>query len=508
MLVFKAMNSGILKGYKCIEKIKADALIVPVFEGSKDALSSDILRTFTNQIKALFDSGEFVGKETEVSLMHISDASFKRVVFVGLGKGSKYQEAVTGIDLPFPYMAQERLRRAGGKAFRFVKEKGFERIAVAAEHLAGLRGTTHLPLYYFLEGGLLSIYDFTAFKNKDEGKEIRDVHVIDEAHGDYIGLLSSVTASSKMARDLINSPSNHVTPTFLYETARSMENRYLKVHLLSEKELLKEGMNGFLAVARGSSEPHRFFVMEYKRTKTTPIALIGKAITFDSGGISIKPSEGMEKMKYDMAGGAAVLALIKALSTLDFRGHIIAIIPATENMPDGKAYKPGDVIKMMNGKNVEIISTDAEGRMTLADAITYAIKYYKPSAIIDIATLTGACAMTFGGEYIGMMGNNQRLMDKLIHSGNEVYERVWSMPLCDEYGEYIKGEAGDLKNSGGRKGAMLTAGYFLKEFAGDTPWLHLDIASTAWIEKDRPYMTKGASASGMRLLLDFLMRYV
>ncbi len=498
-----------LKGYKRPQEIKSDVLIVPVFEGSREVLSNAILSPHDKRLLIPFESREFKGKEAEMSLVHVPESSFNRVLFIGLGDYQKYiKKDSPGFDTPNPFWAQERLRRMGGKAFRFLKDKGFKTLLLIAEPLKALSDTTYPPLYYFIEGGLLACYDFTEFKEKRYDKAgIKEVFIVDEAFEKYIKLLQVITDSSKLAKDLINSPSNHVTPTFLYEKARSIANGPLKVRLVSEKELLKHGMNGFLAVAKGSGEPHRFIIMEYKNTKGAPIVIIGKSITFDSGGISIKPSEGMEKMKYDMAGGACVLALMSVLSALGLKCNVIGILPATENMPDAKAYKPGDVVKMMNGKTVEIISTDAEGRMTIADAITYAIKYYKPRAIIDIATLTGACALTFANEFIGMMGNNKELIEQLTQSGQETFERVWHMPLCEEYGEYIKGEAADLKNSGGRNGAMLTAGLFLSEFAAQTPWVHLDIASTAWIDKDKPYLPKGASASGLRLLLDFLLRY-
>jgi leucyl aminopeptidase len=498
-----------LKGYKRLQEIESDVLIVPVFEDSRAILSSEGLRDYAKQIEPLFKSGEFCGKEGELSLIHIPKSTFKRLLLVGLGNQARYQGLKPSpTEIAHPFWAQERLRRMGGKAFRFIKEKGFSAIALNAQHFEPIKDATYPPLYYFAEGGLLSVYEFTAFKgDKDKRYEIKGLTIIDESFERYIKLLRAIADSSRLARDLINSPSNHVTPTFLYETANSLANKHLKVRLLSEKELLKEGMNGFLAVAKGSGEPHRFIVLEYKNAKTSPIVIIGKSITFDSGGISIKPSEGMEKMKYDMAGGACVLALMSVLSHLGPNVSVVAMLPATENMPDAKAYKPGDVIKMMNGKTVEIVSTDAEGRMTLADAISYGIKHYNPRAIIDIATLTGACALTFGNEFIGMMGNNLELIGQLTRSGEETYERVWHMPLCEEYCEYIKGEAADLKNSGGRNGAMLTAGYFLSEFVGTTPWVHLDIASTAWIDKDKPYLSKGASASGLRLLMDFLIRY-
>ncbi|MDP3047853.1 MAG: hypothetical protein Q8N12_00275, partial [Thermodesulfovibrionales bacterium] len=234
-----------------------------------------------------------------------------------------------------------------------------------------------------------------------------------------------------------------------------------------------------------------------------PLALIGKSITFDSGGISLKPSDGMEKMKYDMAGGAAVLGVLKAASALKLPVNLIGILPATENLPGGSATKPGDVAVTISGKTVEIINTDAEGRLILADAIGYA-KRFKPRAIIDIATLTGACSVALGNEAIAMMGNDRKLLDKIKKSADNTYERVWEMPLFDEYKEYLKSDIADIKNTGGKNGSLVTAAYFLYEFAEKTPWVHLDIAGTAWVEKDKPYIPKGASGIGVRLIMDLI----
>ena len=262
-------------------------------------------------------------------------------------------------------------------------------------------------------------------------------------------------------------------------------------------------MGAYSSVAKGSAQPPKFIVLEYRGAKGPPVVLIGKSITFDSGGISLKPAEGMEKMKYDMAGGAAVLGVFKALSESKLPVRVVGILPATENLIGASAARPGDVVRTITGKTVEIISTDAEGRMTLVDALGYA-RRFKPKAVIDIATLTGACVIALGNAAIAMMGNDHGLLDKLIVSGNNVYERVWEMPLFKEYKEYIESDVAVLKNTGGKSGALMSSAYFLSEFAGDIPWVHLDIAGTAWQEKERPYIPKGASGVGVRLILDLV----
>jgi len=264
-------------------------------------------------------------------------------------------------------------------------------------------------------------------------------------------------------------------------------------------------MGSYLSVSHGSDKPPKFIVLHYNGSKGPPLVLIGKSVTFDSGGLSIKPADGMEKMKYDMAGGAAVLGVMKAVSELKVPVNLVGILPATENLIGGSATRPGDVVRAINGKTIEIISTDAEGRMTLADAIGYAARF-KPRAIIDIATLTGACSIAFGNGAIAMMGNDRGLLAKFKESGDNIYERVWEMPLFEEYKEYLKSDIADLKNTGGKNGSLVSSAYFLYEFAGDVPWVHLDIAGTAWTEKEKPYIPKGASGIGVRLILNLIKR--
>jgi leucyl aminopeptidase len=297
-----------------------------------------------------------------------------------------------------------------------------------------------------------------------------------------------------------------MTPADLAKAALTLKKKNLAVTVLERKDIEKLGMFSYLSVAGGSNQPLKFILLEYKGSKKDAIVLIGKSITFDSGGLSIKPSDGMEKMKYDMAGGAAVLGIMKAVSELDLPVHLIGILPATENMLGGSASRPGDVVRAIDGKTIEIISTDAEGRMTLADAIGYATRY-KPKAIIDIATLTGACSIAFGNVVIAMMGNDNEMLERVKQSGDSVHERVWEMPLYEEYKEYIKSDIADLKNSGGRQGSLSASACFLHEFAGNTPWVHLDIAGTAYIDKDKPYVPKGATGIGVRLLFNLINNF-
>jgi leucyl aminopeptidase len=299
-----------------------------------------------------------------------------------------------------------------------------------------------------------------------------------------------------------------MTPSHLAKIAQSLKKPALSVKILEKKDAEKLGMGAYLSVAYGSHQSPKFIILHYKgkKGKSAPLIIIGKSITFDSGGLSLKPSHGLEKMKYDMAGGASVLGILKAACELKIPINLIGILPATENLPGGAAAKPGDVVKAIDGKTIEIISTDAEGRMTLADAIGYA-KRFQPKAIIDIATLTGACSIALGSEAIAMMGSNRHILDKLKESGNNTYERTWEMPLFEEYKENLKSVIADLKNTGGKRGSLVSSGMFLSEFAGNIPWVHLDIAGTSWVEKEKPYRPKGASGIGVRLLLDFIKKF-
>lgn len=473
--------------------IKADALVLPLFENDSIDIYSDIDSITGGFIRRVINSKEFTGKQNQTALLHIRNINSDRILLVGLGKQSD--------------ITTDRIRQAGGKAFSFLRDIGVKDIAVSSGifgHLPKNFKSQQKPLFYFMEGGLLSLYRFEKYKKSENNKEIKTAIILGTDKDIPLKWLQTSVSAVNFAKDLVNTPSNDMTPTVLSNVAKSISGKNIKVKVLEKKDIEKEGMGAYLSVSKGSAEPPKLIIVEYKGGKCEPLAFVGKSITFDSGGISLKPAEGMEKMKYDMSGGASVLAVIKAASELELPVNIVGILPAAENLPGGSASKPGDIVKTITGKTIEIINTDAEGRLALADAIGYAIKYYKPKAVIDIATLTGACSIALGNEAIAMMGNGDDLMEKLKMASEDTYERVWQMPLYEEYKDYIKSEAADIKNSGGKNGSLVTAGYFLKEFAGDTPWVHLDIAGTAWNDKDKPYIPKGATTIGVRLLLNFL----
>ncbi len=315
----------------------------------------------------------------------------------------------------------------------------------------------------------------------------------------------ALSEAIQTVRDLGNAPANVITPSELASRAEEVAKRIgVKCTVYGKREIERMKMGGLLAVNRGSAEEPRFVVMEYAPRKAKKhVALVGKGITFDSGGISIKPAEKMEEMKFDMCGAAAVIGIMEAAAKLALPVKLTGIFAATDNLPSGSAYKPGEIIMMMNGKTVEIVNTDAEGRMILADALHYASQL-KPDHILDYATLTGACVVALGSEAAGLFSNDDELAQKLIESGERVGERLWRLPAWDEYKELIRSEWADMKNSGGRWGGAITAAVFLKEFVDCPSWAHLDIAGTAYAESETPREARGANGAGLRVTIDFL----
>jgi leucyl aminopeptidase len=321
----------------------------------------------------------------------------------------------------------------------------------------------------------------------------------------------AVARGVAFARDLANGPANDVTPAVLGDEAQALGERLgLKVTVLDKAQLTEQGFGGMLAVGQGSANEPRFVVMEHGAAGEgrPTICLVGKGITFDTGGISIKPAEGMDNMKMDMGGAAAVFGAMHAVAELKLPLHVVGMVCAAENMPSSTAYRPGDILRTLSGKTIEVLNTDAEGRIVLADGLFYAQRY-NPTAIVDLATLTGAVMVALGPHAVGMMGTSQELADRLSRAGETSAERVWQLPLWDEYKEMMKSEIADLKNTGGRYGGAITAAGFLSAFVGDFPWVHLDIAGTAWVERPtRPYQSRGATGVGVRLLVELLQGYV
>ena len=456
-------------------------------------------------LRRVLQSGDFQGRRDETLVLYPSGPGGpERVLLVGVGKREDF--------------TVEALRRAVGVAIRQAERLRVREVTLSLGHLARL--SERMGAYHAartaVEGAILAAWDFTEFKTQEErdGETVslqrlvllaREAMEADEfARAAQYG---EVTARCEnLARQLASRPGNVATPSHLASVAEAIGREHgLKVTVLDRGAIEREGMQALLAVARGSEEEPRFIALEYRCPDVDgpPVVIIGKGVTFDSGGISIKPAERMEEMKYDMSGAAAVLGAMKGIAELALRVNVVGLIPATENLPSGRAMKPGDIIGSHLGKTIEVVNTDAEGRLILADALSYA-RRYEPKAILNAATLTGACVVALGHHAIGLMGNDGALIDEVRAAGQRVGERCWPLPLWDEYREQLKSEVADLKNSGGRWAGTITAGWFLKEFAGEVPWAHLDIAGTAYRDQAAPYLRKGATGVPTRLFIEWV----
>jgi leucyl aminopeptidase len=364
------------------------------------------------------------------------------------------------------------------------------------------------------EGAILGLYDFRRHITKSpEHSEIAELIILERdasrrkkvEQGCLKGKI--LAEATNLARDLVNEPPNYMTPSHMAGIAEQVaRSQGLDLTILERNQIEKEGMGAFLGVAQGSEQPPKLIILSYKGDKASSgvLGFVGKAITFDSGGISIKPSDAMKDMKGDMSGGAAAIAAMSAIAQLKPQINVTAIVPATENLPSGKALKPSDVLVAMNGKTIEVANTDAEGRLILADALSYAVKQ-GISTLIDVATLTGACQIALADICSGLFPNSQELADKVIKAGADAGERLWQMPMYEEYKELNKSDIADIKNTGGRYGGAITAAQFLSEFVGKTPWVHLDIAGTFTVDKEKGYLVKGATGVAVRTLVNLAL---
>jgi leucyl aminopeptidase len=474
------------------------ALVVGCFEKDHDApFLKGFDKALGGELMPLATEKSFAGKLNRTLMVHSLGRTVPgRLLLVGLGK----REEIT----------PDRLRQAAGIAIKGVRSAGITSFSSVLHQAAGSGGEW---LKAEAEGYLLGGYTFNRYKSPDDlPGDIEEVTLLTgkgtaaKTARKTVAEVEAVCEAVLLARDLVGHPGNVATPAFLAEKAVEVSGRFgFDCRVLERDELERNGMEALLAVAKGSCQPPRLIVMEYHGAgaKERPTVLVGKGITFDSGGISLKPRDGMEKMKDDMAGGAAVIATVTAAARLRLPVNLVGLVAAAENLPGGRAYKPGDVIRSMSGKSIEIVNTDAEGRMVLCDALHYAQRY-KPAALIDLATLTGACVVALGSFATGMMGNDDRLARRLKAAGERCGERLWELPLWDEYGELMKSDIADLKNAGGPEAGTISAAWFLKQFAGKAKWVHLDIAGTAWTDKERPYLPKGAAGGGVRLLIEYL----
>jgi len=486
-----------------ITKIEAGAIIVNFFEGMEhlDGDIANVDKALAGAISQLISQGEIKGKLGEVTIIHsLGNLPAARVVIAGLGE----QQA----------LSQDKVRGVVAETCRFLRQKGVDSIATIAQG-AGIAGISlGSAAQAATEGALLGVYSFRRHITQEaEYGEIKELTIV-EPDQTKLPLLEQacykgrvLAEATNLARDMVNEPANYMTPSHMAEMAKRLAETYgLELNVLEQEQMQELGMGALLGVAQGSRQPPKFITLHYRGGDSTEIdvALVGKGVTFDSGGISIKPSEGMGEMKGDMAGGAAVMAAMSAIAQLKPKTNVMAVIPATENLPSDNALKPGDILTAMNGKTIEIISTDAEGRLILADALGYA-KKLDTKHMVDVATLTGACRVALGDVCSGVFGNNQELVDRVIAAGTEAGELIWQMPMYEKYKEQNKSDVADIKNVGGKYGGAITAAQFLAEFVGDTPWVHLDIAGTSLSEKEQAYLVKGATGVPVRTLVNLVL---
>jgi len=484
--------------------LETDALASYVFEDA-DPVQGRIaeLDQFTDGLLGkLATGGELTGKTLEMTMVHAPRGlKASRLLLIGAGKREKFDPAI--------------LRRVAGAGLRYLKARSVKQLAFVLRENENAESAAQA-----ISEGVLAA-NFESDKYKTEKKDAKSVDTVilagfpeQERPAVEKGLNRGrvIADAQNFARDLVNEPSNKLTPKILAEKAQAMAKEAgLSVEILDEKRIADLKMGALLSVAQGSVEPPRMMVVTYTPANLKPgapvIGLIGKAVTFDTGGISIKPSDGMEKMKYDMAGGATMLGVMRALAALKPNVKVICVVPSTENMPGGRAQKPGDIQTAMSGKTIEVLNTDAEGRLILADGVHYA-KQLGATHLIDAATLTGAIVVALSNINVGVFGSDQAFTDKFLASAKAAGEKMWQMPVDDDYREFIKGTVADIQNIGsGKGGGAITGAMFIKEFTGDSPWIHLDIAGTAWNDDAKPWLAKGPTGVALRTLVHLVMSY-
>ena len=482
-----------------LASITADAVVVGVYADDRKLRepAARVDHAAGGALRQVLDAEKFQGKVGHVTHLHVNGTpSARRVVVVGLGRRAD--------------TSAEILRRAASAGLRRARDLGARHVAI---EMLGDRLPSRQRAQSVVEGAILGTYAFDRYKREKVDKIVESLRVVEPdgrrrreaADGARRGQIFA--EATWFARDLVNAPANDVNPTHLAQVAGEIAKAGgLTLQVLDRAECRKLGMGAFLGVAAGSEQPPRFIHLSWTPVGRSRkrVAIVGKGVTFDSGGLDLKTPEGMLRMKDDMSGAAAVLGIMRALPALKPSVEVHGLIAATENMPSGSAIRPGDILKAMNGTTIEIGNTDAEGRLTLADAICFAVQKVDADEIVDMATLTGACVVALGPLCSGLFANNEGLADRLLAAADHAGERVWRLPLIDEYREHLKSDVADMNNVGPRGGGAITAGLFLKEFAGDRPWAHLDIAGPAFSEKDTPLSPKGGTGCAVRTILAYL----
>src|SRR5437868_3908264 len=487
----------------------AQALAVAVFKDEKadEGLLKELDAAAGGLVRSVLESEELKGKEGETAYLHLSvggGMKATRLLLIGVGERNDYKRG--------------QVSQFAGAAVRALRARNVKTVGIAPR-LDG--GDTEQVAAVAVEGAVIGLFEPDKYRTiEKEERAVEQLFIV--VPGADEGALSRGAARGRVVgesvnftRDLANEPGAYMTPTIMAERAQEVANEFgLEIDVLDQARIEGEGMGAFLSVARGSDQPPKMMVLKYMPDGKSSVedgeeflALVGKGITFDTGGISIKPSENMELMKYDMTGGATVMGVMRAVAQLKPPIPILGVVPSTENMPSGKATKPGDVVRAMNGKTIEVINTDAEGRLILADAVCYA-KKLGATRVVDMATLTGAVSIALGDVNVAILGTDQALIDEVIAAGRDVGEKFWQLPLDKEYTRQIKSDIADIKNVGGRKAGTITAAAFIKEFADGLSWAHLDIAGTAWGDEAKPYRAKGPTGIAVRTLLRLIERAV
>ena len=488
-----------------VTDVKVPAVIVNLFEGVErpGGATGAVDQALDGAIAQLIREGEIKGKKGENTLIHtFGKIGPSRVLVAGLGRAESF--------------TQETIREVTASSCRHLRKLGLERVATIA-HGSGIAGLdARSSGQAIAEGSILGLYRFRNYVTKADNSvgELNELLIVERDSGKLVELEKGVelgrimAEAAVLARDMINEPANVLTPTRMEEIALQVaEEECLEITVLGREHMEELGMGALLGVASGSDQPPKLIVLRYSgdpENADRRLGFIGKGITFDTGGISIKPAGGMEDMKGDMAGGASVIGAMKAIGRLKPRINVTGMIAATENMPGGSAQRPGDVVRSMSGKTIEVINTDAEGRLVLADALYYA-RQMGVTHIVDVATLTGAVVVALGHACSGVMGNNQELIDQVVVAGKSTGERIWQLPMYDDYKDQIKSNVADIKNTGGRPAGSITAAQFLAEFTGDVPWAHLDIAGTYFSDKEKGYVVKGGTGVPTRTLINLAM---
>ncbi|HAP36927.1 MAG TPA: leucyl aminopeptidase [Bacteroidetes bacterium] len=487
-----------------IRSISSEFIATFVFQDEKlfNQSSRVLTEAFDPSVNSAFASKDFSAKEGETLFVYTNSKKSSRLFIIGLGESKK--------------LTIEKIRRVAATAAKKAKALKVGSAVFDISEIESISSFSSEELAVAIsEASLLSLYKYDKYISKEKnGKKLTSITLCTTSKniksiqsGIHTGQV--IAEATIHARNVTNAPGSEIYPeTLAKETIRIGKKAGFSVTVFNRKKISQLGMGGVIGVSKGSEKEPRFITLEYGKQfkKHGTIALVGKGVTFDTGGISIKPSAGMAEMKMDMGGAAAVIGTFDAVSRLKLKRHIVGLIPSVENMPSGSAVKPGDIIRHYNGKTSEVDNTDAEGRLILADALSYA-ETFKPDVVIDLATLTGACVVALGHYASGMMGNDQQVMDALSTAGDKTYDRVWQLPLYDEYEKLIKSDVADVKNVGGRWAGAITAGWFLKKFIGDYKWVHLDIAGTVILEESQDYIPRGGSGAGVRLLVEFLKNW-